>query len=282
MMTGVTELAPAERQRWYAERALACLDYTSLNLDDTPDRIDRLCDRALSPGTGIDRRPTAVCVYPAFTAQAARRLAGSGIKVAIVTNFPSGDLTDAMVIEEVVGALRDGADEIDVVLPYRAYLAGRREEAMSLVRLVSHACRERDQPALLKVILETGALMERTVIMAAGLDAVEAGAMFLKTSTGKLDPGATPEAADALLEVVAGVRQREGRSIGVKISGGVRTVADAARYLAMADEALSPIDVGPANFRFGASGLLDDIVRVLTYEDDSQATSDTPTNPTAY
>jgi deoxyribose-phosphate aldolase len=205
-----------------------------------------------------------VCVYPRFAAQCRRRLDGTAVAVAVVVNFPGGDLTVGTVIDEVEGALRDGAQEIDVVLPYRAYLEGRRDEAVHLVRMVSHACRERDEPATLKVILETGALGDRSVITAASLDAVEAGAMFLKTSTGKLEPGATPEAVEATLEVIADVRQMDGRSIGLKVSGGVRTVADATLYLALADRYLAPDEAGPSNFRFGASGLLTDIVRVLT------------------
>lgn len=260
----MTDSSSAEAERTIARRALASLDLTSLNLDDTPERIDALCDKALSPGPGIDVRPAAVCVYPKFAAQAAARLAGSGVKVAVVVNFPGGDSSVGTVIDETVGALRDGADEIDVVFPYRAYLDGRRDEASHLVRMVSHACREHDEPATLKVILETGALAERAAIMAAGLDAVDAGAAFLKTSTGKLEPGATPEAVEALLEVIVDVRHRDGRSIGLKVSGGVRTVADARLYLDLADDYLAPEEATPENFRFGASGLLNDIVHVLT------------------
>jgi deoxyribose-phosphate aldolase len=240
------------------------LDLTSLNLDDTPERIDALCDKALAPGPGIAIRPAAVCVYPSFAGQCAARLRDSGIAVAVVVNFPGGDASIADVLAETKAALRDGANEIDVVLPYRDYLAGHREHAVDLVRAVSHVCREWDDPALLKVILETGALTDPEVITAAALDAVEAGAAFLKTSTGKLEPGATPEAAAALLEVAANVYELESRRIGVKVSGGVRTVADAALYLALADDAFAPDEAEPSNFRFGASGLLNDIVRVLT------------------
>ena len=243
--------------------ALACLDLTSLNEDDTPARIDALCDRALDPVPGLDVRPAAVCVMARFAAQAAGRVAGSGVAVAVVANFPGGDAGVGAVIDEVEAALADGADEIDVVFPYRAFLAGRADAAGHLIAMVSHACKEREHPALLKVILETGAIAARAAITAAALCAVDAGADFLKTSTGKLTPGATPQAAEALLEVIADVRHREGRSLGLKVSGGVRTVADAALYLGLAEEHLAPEPVGPANLRIGASGLLDGIVAIL-------------------
>ena len=245
-----------------AERALACLDLTSLNLDDTPERIDALCDRAISPAPGVEIHPAAVCIYPKFVAQAHRRVHAYGIAVAAVANFPLGTSSVDEVIVEVRQALADGADEIDVVFPFRAYMAGDRLSAGDLVRRVSATCRAGDHPAKLKVILETGVLHEASTIKAAAAVAVANGADFLKTSTGKLEPAATPEAATALLEVIAAA-QREGQSIGLKVAGGVKTVTDAAIYLEMADRTLQPKGADPSNFRFGASGLLNDIISVL-------------------
>jgi deoxyribose-phosphate aldolase len=245
-----------------AERALACLDLTSLNLDDTSERIDALCDRALSPAPGIDIHPAAVCIYPKFVAQAHHRVHQHGIAVAAVANFPLGTSSPDDVVAEVEQALADGADEIDVVFPFRAYLAGDHLWAGQLVQRVSATCRAGAHPATLKVILETGVLQDPSIIKAAAAIAVANGADFLKTSTGKLDPAATPEAAAALLEVIAAA-QREGQSIGLKVAGGVKTVADAAIYLEMADRTLRPDGAEPGNFRFGASGLLNDIVAVL-------------------
>jgi deoxyribose-phosphate aldolase len=233
-----------------------------LNLDDTSERIDALCDRALSPAPGIDIHPAAVCIYPKFVAQAHRRVHAHGIAVAAVANFPLGTSSLDDVIIEVEKALADGADEIDVVFPFRAYLAGDHLSAGELVRRVSTICHSGDHPATLKVILETGVLHEASTIKAAAAVAVANGADFLKTSTGKLEPAATPEAAAALLEVIAAAR-REGQSIGLKVAGGVKTVADAEIYLEMADRVLQPDGAEPANFRFGASGLLNDIVSVL-------------------
>ncbi len=245
-----------------AERALACLDLTSLNLDDTPERIDALCDRALSPAPGIDIHPAAVCIYGQFVSQARGRVHAAGIAVAAVANFPLGTAPVDAVVIEVEQALADGADEIDVVFPFRAYLAGDHLSAAELVRRVAETCHAGDRPAKLKVILETGVLLEADTIKAAAAVAVANGADFLKTSTGKLEPAATPEAAAALLDIIAAA-QREGQQIGLKVAGGVKTVADAAIYLEMADRTLQPNGAQPDNFRFGASGLLNDIVNVL-------------------
>src|SRR3954471_17373098 len=138
----------------YAARALACLDLTSLNIDDTAERIDALCDRALVPAPGIDIHPAAVCIYRQFVGQARARLDGTGVRVAAVANFPLGTSSAEEVVDEVEQALGDGADEIDVVLPFRAYLAGDTASAAELIQRVSALCHEREVPATLKVILE--------------------------------------------------------------------------------------------------------------------------------
>jgi deoxyribose-phosphate aldolase len=265
------DIADSQQDR-YAARALACLDLTSLNLDDTAEQIDTLCDRALSPAPGIGIHPAAVCIYRQFVGQARARLRDTGIKVAAVANFPLGTAPAQEVVEEVQQALADGADEIDVVLPFRAYLAGDSASAAQLVHLVSRVCHERPVPATLKVILETGVLRESATIKSAARLAVANGADFLKTSTGKLDPAATPEAAAALLEVIAESRA-DGKSIGIKVAGGVKTVEDAAAYLDLADRTLER-GANAANFRFGASGLLNDLVRALGSAHDAQMSVD--------
>jgi deoxyribose-phosphate aldolase len=257
----------------HAARALACLDLTSLNLDDTPQRIDALCDRALSPAPGITIHPAAVCIYPRFVAQARARVGASGIAVAAVANFPLGTASADDVIREAGQAIADGADEIDVVFPFRAYLDGDHLAAGELVRSVADICHTDTRPVTLKVILETGVLSDPDTIKAAAAVAVANGADFLKTSTGKLEPAATPEAAAALLEVIAAA-QRTGQQIGLKVAGGVKTVAEAAIYLDMADTVLQPHGAEPANFRFGASGLLNDIVNVLGSSHDLQLSTE--------
>lgn len=257
----------------HAARALACLDLTSLNLDDTPQRIDALCDRALCAAPGITIHPAAVCIYPQFVAQARDRVGTSGINVAAVANFPLGTASAADVAGEVAQAIADGANEIDVVFPFRAYLAGDHLAAGELVQLVADLCHTDGRSVTLKVILETGVLGDADTIKAAAAVAVANGADFLKTSTGKLEPAATPEAAAALLEVVAAA-QRSGQHIGLKVAGGVKTVAEAAIYLDMADKVLQPDGAQPANFRFGASGLLNDIVHVLGSSHDLQLSTE--------
>ncbi|MEY2446157.1 MAG: deoxyribose-phosphate aldolase [Ilumatobacteraceae bacterium] len=256
----MSELTATDRYR-QAARALACLDLTSLNLDDTPERIDALCDRALLPAPGIELHPAAVCIYPRFVSQAVARLQGSGIAVAAVANFPLGTSSITRVADEAEQALTDGANEIDVVFPFRAYMAGDHSGPAELVHRVAILC-HRGRSAVLKVILETGVLHDAAMIKAAARVAVNNGADFLKTSTGKLEPAATPAAAQALLEVIVDVRN-DGNQVGLKIAGGVKTVADAAGYLDLADRYLAPELAAPTNFRFGASGLLNDIVAVL-------------------
>lgn len=267
----MSELRTSNRQD-YAARALACLDLTSLNLDDTPERIDALCDRALVPAPGIEIQPAAVCIYPRFVAQVRTRVRDTGIAVAAVANFPLGIASTADVLAEVEQSLADGAHEIDVVFPFRAYLAGDHESGAELVRQVAEMCHG-PHSAALKVILETGVLDDPNIIKAAGHVALDNGADFLKTSTGKLEPAATLPAAEALLEVIVAARHH-GRKIGLKVAGGVKSVDDAARYIDLADRYLHPETAVPTNFRFGASGLLNDIVAVLGSAHDTDLSSE--------
>ena len=267
----MSELRTSSRQE-YAARALGCLDLTSLNLDDTPQRIDALCDRALEPAPGIGIQPAAVCIYPRFVAQARARVKSTAISVAAVANFPLGTASPSDVLTEVERSLADGANEIDVVFPFRAYLAGEHQAGSDLVRRVAELCHG-PHGATLKVILETGVLDDPNVIKAVGHIAVDSGADFLKTSTGKLEPAATLPAAEALLEVVVASRHH-GHKIGLKVAGGVKNVDEAARYLDLADRYLHPETATPANFRFGASGLLNDIVTVLGSAHDAELSTE--------
>jgi deoxyribose-phosphate aldolase len=234
-----------------AARALPLVDLTSLGDDDTEAGIAALCEQAVTPAGPV----AAVCIWPRFVAQARGALEGTPVRIATVANFPAGSSDAAAARAEAEGALADGADEVDVVLPDGAYLAGDRDTALALVGDVRAACGDR---ALLKVILETGRLVEPETIRAAAADALAAGADFVKTSTGKLQPGATPEAARAMLEAI-----REAGRGGFKASGGVRTTADAGVYLALADELLGPGYAAPGTFRLGASALLGDLLAAL-------------------
>lgn len=222
-----------------AARIAGLIDLTSLNDDDTEAVVGALCDRALGPPGPV----AAVCVMPAFVGLAVERLAGTGVRVATVANFPAGDPDPDGAAREVAAAVAEGADEVDVVAPWRAALAGDPGVLTALVAACAAECER------LKVILETGSHPgpERTRELAEL--AVDAGAWFLKTSTGKHGPNASLEATRILLEVARG-------GAGVKASGGIRTAQDAAGYLALADE-LQPGGATPETFRFGASGLLD-------------------------
>jgi deoxyribose-phosphate aldolase len=232
-----------------AKTALACLDLTSLNDGDTAADIDQLCARAQGPhgSTG------AVCVWPRFVAQARGRLPTS-IAVAAVANFPDGsaDLGRALAdTREIVGA---GGDEVDVVFPWRDFAA-----APALLAAVRSAC----VGLRLKVILETGALADEALMAQASRIALAAGADFLKTSTGKTPKSASPEAARVLLQAIAADPQARGH-VGFKPSGGIRTVADAAVYIALTRDILGDAALTPARFRIGASGLLNDIEALLS------------------
>jgi deoxyribose-phosphate aldolase len=234
-----------------ARTALACLDLTSLNEADTEVDVARLAARA----QGRFGMPAAVCVWPRLAAFARRELPPA-VAVAAVANFPEGDADVERALRDTGAIVEAGAQEIDLVLPWRALRAG---DAASCARLL--AAVRRAAPGLkLKVILETGELAEDALIRHASALALAEGADFLKTSTGKTPVGATPAAARAMLETIAAT---PGSAAGFKASGGVRTVADAAVYIALVRGLLGPAAVGPDRLRLGASALLDDIEAVL-------------------
>jgi deoxyribose-phosphate aldolase len=227
-----------------ARLAISLVDLTNLADDCDADAIDVLCDRALRAGTA------AVCVWPDFVAQAAARLDGHPITVATVVNFPTGDERPFATGVLTERALADGADEVDVVLPYRWFADSDRVRSDAVLSTVRAATEGR---ALMKVILETGELVEAPLIAAAARFAIEHGADFIKTSTGKSKVSATPEAARIMLDAIA----EAGRTVGLKPSGGISSAADAGAYLALAESVMGAGFLQPRTFRFGASGVLD-------------------------
>lgn len=233
-------------------RLIPLLDLTSLN-DGVDDDIAGLCERAVTPAGEV----AAVCVWPQFVTECRRRLAGSGIRVATVVNFPHGGADSELAVAEARAVVADGADEVDLVMPYEAWLAGERERANGLVAAVKQAIGTR---ITLKVILETGALGSAENAAAISRDAIGAGADFLKTSTGKRQPGATLEAAEVLLSVI----RELGGNVGFKAAGGVRSTVEAAEYLDLADQMMGRGWAGPQSFRIGASSLLDDLLATLS------------------
>ncbi|MBV8501705.1 MAG: deoxyribose-phosphate aldolase [Paucibacter sp.] len=232
-----------------AHQALACLDLTSLNDGDTAADIEALCHRAQTAHGPV----AAVCVWPHFVTQA-RALLPRTVRVAAVANFPDGSLDLQRVLAEVSAIAQAGADEVDVVLPYRALKAGQSSEVAEFLAEVRFATR----PLTLKVIIESGELKDPELIAEATRLALVAGADFVKTSTGKSAVSATLEAARVMLREI----QSSGlANAGFKASGGIRTVADAAEYLRLVQATIGT--VSPQRFRFGASGLLNDIEAVL-------------------
>ncbi len=255
----MTELQQAARQ------ALALMDLTSLNDDDSDATIEALCQQAKTPaGT-----PAAVCIYPGFVVTARRALMAHGlegiVRVATVTNFPHGGDDIMAAARETRAAAASGADEVDVVFPWRALMAGDEETGRELVA----ACKQAAGDALLKVILETGELKDPALIRRASELALEGGADFLKTSTGKVAVNATLEAAEILLTTI----RDSGRDVGFKAAGGVRTVEDALAYLQLAERLMGVTWLTPAHFRFGASGLLGNLLQTLRVDGAGNATS---------
>lgn len=239
-------------KRAVAARALRLLDLTNLNDDCRDEDVEDLCRRASNAAGNV----AAVCVWPRFVALCHDRLTGFGVAVAAVANFPDGSSDIGRAVAETRQIVSAGGDEVDVVLPYKAWLAGNRETAKALVSTCKAACGDN---AHLKVILETGRLKSAENIAEASRDAIAAGADFIKTSTGKVEISATPEAA----EVMLGVIRETGGKIGFKAAGGIRDLDEAARYLEIADRIMGPDWVRARIFRFGASSLLDDLLRHL-------------------
>jgi deoxyribose-phosphate aldolase len=241
------------------ELIVRCLDLTTLEPDDTADTVLRLARRGVSPAPGVPS-VAAVCVWGHLVPAAVEAVAGSTVRVAGVAGaFPTGDAPVAQKSEEVRRVVEGGGQEVDFVLHRGALLAGER----GLVEEDLGEARRAAGPALLKVILETGQLGDEERIVEAAELAMSAGADFLKTSTGKTEPGATPEATRTVMMAVARFHARTGRRVGVKVSGGVRRTDQAVGYVALLREVLGPDWLGPEGFRVGASSLLDDVLAGL-------------------
>lgn len=236
-----------------ARIALACLDLTSLNDADTEADIAKLCQRAQGPCGPV----AAVCVWPRLAAFARAQLPAT-ISVAAVANFPHGNDDVDAAVRDTLQIVQAGAQEVDVVLPYKALMAGDEAAVTRLLSAVRQAC----PGLLLKVILETGELNTPELIQRASQLALDAGADFLKTSTGKTPINATPEAARVMLSAIATHPVAKDHA-GFKASGGVRTVQEAIVYEALTQQMLGVRALTPKRFRIGASSLLNDIEAVL-------------------
>ncbi|MGQ0709433.1 MAG: deoxyribose-phosphate aldolase [Rhodoferax sp.] len=250
-----------------ARLALQCLDLTSLNDADTETEVQALCQRA----QGRFGSTAAVCVWPRLAAFARAQLP-TAVSVAAVANFPDGGTDVERAVRDTAAIVQAGAQEVDVVLPWRAFLAGDTASATRVLQAVRRAC----EGLVLKVILETGEIRDPARIAQASRLALDCGADFLKTSTGKTATSATLEAARAMLQTIA-ADSRLCSVTGFKPSGGIRTVADAAGFIALTEELLGPQALNPQRFRIGASSVLADIEAVL-----SGAASPAPAAPGTY
>lgn len=245
--------------------AVTMMDLTTLEGKDTAGKVRQMCQKALRP---LDSDPSigpcaAVCVYPNHVPTAKQMLAGSSVKVAsVATAFPSGQSPLSIKLDDTRRAVEFGADEIDMVIDRGAMLVGDYGKVFDEIAATKEAC----GPAHLKVILETGELGSYDMIRKASDLAIAAGGDFIKTSTGKIQPAATPAVTLLMLEAIRDHYYATGRRIGMKPAGGVRTAKQALQYLVIVKETLGDAWLNPDLFRFGASALLNDVLMQLEKE----------------
>lgn len=235
-----------------------CIDLTSLTSIDTKESIWKLVDKVNDfEGTRPDvPNVAAICTYPLFVETAKQALAAQNVKIAsVAAGFPSSQTFIEVKIAETAMAVMSGADEIDVVMNLGYFMEENYEEIAEELQEIKESCRE----AKLKVILETGALATAANIRKASILAIYSGADFIKTSTGKGYPGATPEAVYTMCKVLKTYHSIAGRRVGIKISGGVRTAEDAVKYYTIVKEVLGNEWLNNELFRIGASSLVEDI-----------------------
>ena len=250
---------------WALDLAIRMMDLTTLEGRDTPGKIRALCAKAIHPQPGDPSIPSvaAVCLYPTLIPEAKDALRGSTVKVAsVATAFPSGQTFRDVKIAEVKAAVAAGADEIDMVIDRGAFLSGDYATVFDEVVEIKDACGE----AHLKVILETGELGTFDQVRRASILAMAAGADFIKTSTGKVQPAATLSVTLVMLEAIRDFEKATGRSVGMKPAGGIRTAKEAVQYLVVLYETLGPRWMTPERFRFGASTLLNDVLMQIEKE----------------
>jgi deoxyribose-phosphate aldolase len=248
---------------WAIDTAISMVDLTTLEGADSPGKVRALCEKAIRPDPTDSTVPSvgAVCVYNDLVKIARTHLDdnnGARIPVAAVTTaFPSGRATMAVKIRDTHDALDAGATEIDMVIDRGAFLAGQFGEVFEEIRAIKAICKDR---AHLKVILETGELVTYDNVKKASFLAMMAGADFIKTSTGKVTPAATPPVVLTMLEAVRDYYDMTGIRIGVKAAGGIRTTKDAIKQLVLVNETVGSEWLSPTLFRIGASALLNDLL----------------------
>ncbi len=254
-----------ESKLWALDMAIRMVDLTTLEGKDTPGKIRALAGKARHPDPTDPSIPSvaALCVYPNMIASAKAALAGSTVKVAsVATYFPSGQAPLSVKLDDVRAAVALGADEIDMVIDRGAYLSGDYAQVFDEIVAVKEAC----GTTHLKVILETGELETYDNVRRASVLAMAAGADFIKTSTGKVQPAATLPVTLVMLEAIRDFYAQTGRAVGMKPAGGIRTAKEAIAYLTVLYETLGPDWMTPDRFRFGASTLLNDLLMQIRKE----------------
>jgi deoxyribose-phosphate aldolase len=239
----------------------SCIDLTSLNTEDNKDSIWQFVEAVNDfEGSRPDfNNVAAICVYPNFV-QTVKDTLTANVRIAsVAAGFPSSQTFTEIKIAEVSMAVTDGADEIDIVLNVGEFLAGNYEDLSVEMEEIKAACRD----AHLKVILETGLLKTAENIKKASVLAMYSGADFLKTSTGKVYPGASPEAVYVICQTIREYNRLHNQKIGVKVSGGIRTVEDALKYYTLVKETLGKEWLTPELFRIGASSLSQNILKTI-------------------
>lgn len=261
------------KKQWQAAwlvNAVRCIDLTTLSGDDTDDRVTRLCAKARNPlaehilkGLGLDRLTTgAICVYPTMVAAAVKALAGSGIPVAsVATGFPAGLMPLPLRLAEIHYAVEQGADEIDIVITRAHVLAGNWKALYDEMAQMREAC----GAAHMKAILATGELRTLRNVYHASMVAMQAGADFIKTSTGKEGVNATLPVSLVMVRALRDYGARTGFRIGFKPAGGMKTAKDALAWQILMKEELGTPWLQPDLFRIGASSMLGDIERQLEH-----------------
>jgi len=247
--------------------AVRMIDLTTLEGMDTPGKVRALCAKGVRPDPMDQTAPSvaAICVYNDLVGVAKAALVGSGVRVAAVaTAFPSGRASRGVKLADTADAVDAGADEVDMVIDRGAFLTGRYLDVFDDIVAVRAACGNGADRAHLKVILETGELQTYDNVRRASWLAMLAGADFIKTSTGKVSPAATPTVTALMLGAVRDFREATGRQVGVKPAGGIRTAKDAIKNLVLVNEVAGPDWLSPEWFRIGASSLLNDLLMQRT------------------
>ena len=230
------------------QKIIEVIDLTSLSDEDTSLSTQSLCKEVTTPWGEV----AAVCVLPPFVSKAREDLSSTNVKVATVANFPSGTSTFKTVIDAIAVNVEQGADEIDVVVPYQAYLNGERESVNQFVQRCKLTCGDR----ILKIILETGKFSAVSDIYQLSLCALQSGADFIKTSTGRISVGATEQAVTAMLLAIKQHLAQSGQLKGLKVSGGIRQVNQAQAFMELCVTEFGWEYISPKTFRIGASSLL--------------------------